>query len=188
MNGVAAARGRGRWVLVVLVLGLLTAVLGVPTWVVASGVATGEPVAVAGTVAAPQVLAVALVVLAAGAALALVGRGGRWAVVLVLAAGGGLVAATAAGVVLDPAAAAADAVAESTGLTGIVGVPRTTAWPWLTGAAGVALVLCAVALARSGRSWPDSTRRHERVPDVRSDWDALSQGLDPSEPDDGTLD
>lgn len=184
----ARGRGRGRWVLVILALGLVTAGLSAPTWVVATGVSGGAPVAVPGTVAAPQVLAVALMVLAAAAALALVGRGGRWVVAFVLVAGGALVVVTAVGVLLDPADAAADAVAASTGLTGLSGVPETSLWPWFTVVVGAALVACGAALARIGRSWPATTRRHERGPDVRSDWDALSQGRDPSEPPDGALD
>ncbi|MBU4213878.1 MAG: Trp biosynthesis-associated membrane protein [Actinobacteria bacterium] len=174
--------------LVVLALGLVTAGLSAPTWVVATGVSASAPVAVTGTTAAPQVLAVALMVLAAGAALALVGRAGRWVVVLVLAAGGALVAVTAVGVLVDPAGAAADAVARSTGLTGLAGAPRTSVWPWLTAVAGAGLVVCGAGLARAGRRWPATTRRHEREPDERSDWDALSQGRDPSDPHDGALD
>lgn len=180
------AAGRGRWVLVVLVLGLVTAALGVPTWVHATGVSAigaDTPVQVAGTTAAPQVLAVALVVLAAGAALALVGRVGRWAVVAVLVAGGALVVAAAVGVLVDPARAAGDAVTASTGLTGLAGRPSPTPWPWLAATGGLLLVVCGAVLARASRSWPGSSRRHERAvaPDERSDWDALSRGVDPSQ-------
>jgi hypothetical protein len=168
-----------------LVLGLLVAGAAAPTWVHASGrSATGQlvEVAVGGTQAAPQVLAAALAVLAAGAALALVGRGGRWAVVVVLLGCAAIVVAGAVRALTDPAAVAASAVADRTGLAAATGSASSTPWPWVTAVLALATVAAAVWIGRARGGWSGRDRRHERpvVEDERSDWDALSHGVDPS--------
>ena len=117
-------RARRRRVAAVLVLGLVVAGAATGTWVHASSRgATGQPVevAVGGTQAAPEVLAAALAVLAAGAALALVGRAGRWVVVGVLLGCAAIVGTGAVRVLTDPAAAAAPVVAARTGLAAATG-------------------------------------------------------------------
>jgi hypothetical protein len=185
MTGPGGARPRRRWVLGLLLLGLLTALVGTPTWVHAVGLtAVGAPlpVPVSGSQAAPEVLAAALAVLAAGAALALVGRSGRWVVVVVLVGCAGIVGNGGARVLADPARVAAPAVAARTGLDALAGPPTSTAWPWLAIGCALVLLAAAVGIGLQREGWRSGDRRHDRPAgdDVRSDWDALSRGLDPS--------
>jgi uncharacterized membrane protein (TIGR02234 family) len=183
---------RGRGVLVVLLLAAAAGASAVPTWVTASGVsalAGAAAVRVSGSTAAPVVPATALVLAAAGAAIALAGRVGRWVVAAVVLAGGAALVTAAAVVLADPAAPAADAVRAQTGVDHLVGPAVATVVPWFTLTLGVITVLVAVLLARWSGTWSAPSRRHERAagsgttptPDERSDWDALTRGADPSE-------
>jgi hypothetical protein len=181
---------RGRSALAVLLLAAVVAVCALPVWVTATGVSAlaGQvPVRVHGTAAAPVVPATALVLAAAGAAIALAGRIGRWVVVAVVLAGGVAVVVGAALVISDPSAPAADAVGAQTGIDHLAGPASVTAMPWITVVVGVVGVLAGVLVARSSASWTAPSRRHEvapapsSVPDERSDWDDLTRGADPSE-------
>jgi len=187
--------GRGRAALVLLLLAGLTALVAVPTWFTTTGTTALEgevPVDVTGSQAAPALLAAAVAILAAGAAVALVGRAGRWVVALVVAACGVLVVATTLAVTGDPAAAVTPVVAEQTGVGATAGPVSTTVWPWAAVGVGVLDVLAAGWLVRTSRGWAGPSRRHEAAtaggqpaagpadPDERSDWDALSRGDDPS--------
>ena len=85
-------------------------VCAVPAWITAtteSVLGVPETIRVTGGAAASALVAAALVLLAATAAVALVGRLGRWVVVATVALAGVLVVAGAVGVLRDPAAAAA---------------------------------------------------------------------------------
>jgi len=183
---------RGRGVLVVLLLAAAAGASAAPTWVTASGVSAlaGQvAVRVPGSAAAPVVPATALVLAAAGAAVALAGRVGRWVVAAVVLSGGAALVTAAAVVLTDPAAPAADAVRAQTGVDHLVGPAVATAAPWFTVAVGVITVLVAVLVVRWSGAWSAPSRRHERAagsaatptPDERSDWDALTRGADPSE-------
>lgn len=184
---------RGRWVLLLVLAAALVAVVALPTWVVAEGSSPLESavdVGVTGAEVAPQTTAAGLVLLAAAAAVALVGRTGRWVVAVVTAGAGLLVSAAAGAVLRDPGGAVSGAVAEATGVA--VGDPAAsvTAWPVVAVVAGALVVLLGVALARAGGSWRHTSRRHERpggpapatagTVDERAAWDALSRGDDPS--------
>lgn len=192
--------GRGRAALGLLVLAALTALTALPTWFTARGAEALHgtvDVTVAGTDAAPGVLAAALVLAASGVAVALVGRLGRWVVAVVVAAAGVLVVASSLAAVRDPAAAVHEAVAQATGVGHLVGGIATSAWPWLAVAAGVLDALAGVWLVRVSRAWAGPSRRHEAAPDAaqgaraaapddtqpadgRTAWDALSRGDDPT--------
>ncbi|MBF0689325.1 MAG: Trp biosynthesis-associated membrane protein [Cellulomonas sp.] len=184
---------RGRWVLLLVLAAALVAAVALPTWVVAEGSSSLESrvsVGVTGAAVAPQTTAAGLVLLAAAAAVALVGRAGRWVVAIVTAGAGLLVAAAAVAVLADPGGAVSGAVAETTGVA--VGDPpaSVTAWPVVACVAGALVVLLGLALGRAGGSWRHTSRRHERpggpapattgAADERADWDALSRGDDPS--------
>jgi hypothetical protein len=159
--------GRGRWVLTLLLLSGLVALTALPAWIRAVGTSpvTGEvAVDVRGTVAAPGLVAAALVLLAAAGALGLVGRVGRWVVVVVVAAAGALVTASALGARSGSEAVATRAVAEATGVSSLTGSVQVAAWPWVAAALGVLVLLAAVGLARASGRWAAPSDRHERRP------------------------
>lgn len=155
---------RGRSAAVLLLLAGLTALVAVPTWLTTTGASAlrGDvAVPVPGTQAAPAVLAGAVVLLAAVAAVGLVGRAGRWVVVAVVAGAGVLVVAAALAVLADPAGTAQPVVAEQTGVGRLTGPVHVLVWPYLAVLAGALDVLGAVGLARASGTWAGPSRRHE---------------------------
>lgn len=185
---------RGRWAALLATAGALVGVVALPVWVVAEGSSALDEVVtvtVTGAQAAPQTRAAALVLLAAGAAVALVGRVGRWAVAVVTAAAGVLVAAGGATVLSDPARAVSGAVVDATGVAEGSAAASTTAGPVVALVVGLLVVLLAAALAHAPGAWDQRSRRYDRQaarddgpgdgpPDERADWDALTRGDDPS--------
>lgn len=189
-----ARSSRGRWAATVLLLAVMAGASSLPAWVRATGVSalTGDvPVAVSGSAAAPAVPATALVLAAAGGAVALAGRVGRWFVAAVVLVGGVALAAAAAAVIADPAGPALAAVADRTGVDHLTGAAAATAGPWLAVVLGALVVAAGVGLARSSAAWSAPSARHETTatsrrgertePDERPDWDALTRGADPSQ-------
>jgi hypothetical protein len=107
--------------------------------------------------------------------------------VLVLAALGAAVMTLL--VALRPVATVADAVArELARTTAPAATGSTTVWAWLGVAAALLLVAGAVVAAVSSRSWAGLSGRYERgdKPEsgprgqVRTSWDELSEGRDPT--------
>lgn len=185
--------GRRRAVGLVLVLALVTLAAGVPVWLRTAGataLAGQVPVVVTGTQAAPAVSAAALVLLAAGAAIGLVGPVGRWVVVVVVIASGLLVAASSWAVIGDPGPVAASRVAEATGVSTLAAPVTLTAAPYAVVGLGLVLVILGAWLAATSRAWSRPSARHEAaggavaatIDDDRSAWDALTRGNDPSDP------
>ena len=177
--------------LAVLVPAALALLLTTRPWVVGESrdvlsVGTTE---VTGGAAAPGV--VGLVVVTVVALLGLM-TGGRIiravsGVVLVLAAAGAT--ALTLLVVLRPVDAVSSAVAkELARTTAPDATGATTAWGWAAVVVMVALLVGALAAALSSRSWAGLSSRYERDarPDsgprgqVRSAWDELSEGGDPT--------
>ena len=177
--------------LAVLVPAALALLLTTRPWVVGESrdvlsVGTTE---VTGGAAAPGV--VGLVVVTVVALLGLM-TGGRIiravsGVVLVLAAAGAT--ALTLLVVLRPVDAVSSAVAkELARTTAPDATGATTAWGWAAVVVMVALLVGALAAALSSRSWAGLSSRYERGarPDsgprgqVRSAWDELSEGGDPT--------
>jgi hypothetical protein len=153
-------------VLGLLLLSGLVALTALPVWITATGAnALGDAVAIAvrGTVAAPGLVAAALVLLAAAGALGLVGRVGRWAVVVVVAAAGALVVASALGARPGATATAERAAADATGVSNLTGAVQVAVWPWVAAALGVLVVVAAAGLARASASWVAPTDRYERA-------------------------
>lgn len=188
-----AGSGRRRAVGLVLLLALATLAAGVPVWVRTAGataLAGQVPVVVTGTQAAPAVSASALVLLAAGAAIGLVGPVGRWVVVGVVIASGLLVAAMSGAVILDPGPVAASRVAEATGVSTLAAPVALTAAPYAVVGLGLVVVIVGAWLAATSRTWSRPSSRHEvagaaaaaPIDDDRSAWDALTRGNDPSDP------
>ena len=196
MSGPARRRGgRGRAAALLLVLAGLTALAVVPVWFTTSGSTALEgtvAITATGTDVAPGILAAAVAILAAAAAVGLVGRAGRWVVAGVVAGCGVLVIATCVSVLADPAAAVAPVVASRTGVGQLSGSVTSSVWPTVAIVVGVLDVLAAGWLVVASRTWAGPTRRYQSdaagppasgsgpPADERSDWDALSRGDDPS--------
>jgi uncharacterized membrane protein (TIGR02234 family) len=146
----------------------------------------GADVTVSGRQAAPVVVAVALVALAAAVVVATSGRVARVVGAVALVGAGVVVVAASLGVVRDPAGAVRPAVTEATGVTGASAAVDLSAWPWPAVAGGVLMALAGVVAAVAGRAWASPSRRFE-VPsssapaaDDATTWDALSRGEDPT--------
>jgi uncharacterized membrane protein (TIGR02234 family) len=147
-----------------------------------------------GAEVAPGLTAVALAVAAAAIAVVAAGRVARVVAVVAYAVCVAIAAALAVRVIADPAGVLGPVAASRVGRTGSVEtVAHVTAWPW------VALLACAVALlglvgAVVGlRRWGGPSARYDapggtasdvagpRGERVRSDWDELSAGRDPTD-------
>jgi uncharacterized membrane protein (TIGR02234 family) len=158
-------------------------------------------VSASGRMAAPVVVAVALVALAGGVALLLAGRFGRRLVGVVLVLAGAAELAAALGAVRQPGQAIADQVTRAVGRTGGAELRVTvTGWPWVAVLAGVLVVVAgALAVLRAHR-WSGPKTRYESpastvtgdeaapddgstasgTEDVARTWDELSRGEDPT--------
>lgn len=152
---------------------------------------------VGGDVAAAGLAPVALTLLAVVAALAIAGPVFR-TILGVLEAGLGLVVILlVVDVTGDPVGASASAITDATGLTGsdalqgLVAGIETSAWPWVALVLGALVILIGGATAATARRWPVSGRKYTRTrtapadggaPDAVEEWDALTDGDDPTAP------
>jgi len=157
----------------------------------------GKPCPVSGQVAGGALSALALASLALIAALAIAGRFFRVVLGILLAALGMCVIAVSAFALGNPVVAATSAITKATGVAGTQSVAKLvtattiTAWPVVAIVLGVLLTLLGLAIAPTARSWPDSGRKYTRSrlespdPDTQdpiAEWDALSEGDDPTRP------
>lgn len=181
-------RLRGSFLLALLALNSLVVLAWSQAWL--SARAEGASIPVPGQSAGGAELPLALTGLALAAALALAGPVFRLVLGVLQALLGLCVAIAAALVLFDPAAASATQVATVTGLSGTgAGITATpTAWPGIALALGALLVLLGIGIAATGSRWPRTTSRFERSRVARADstsdpireWDALSEGEDPT--------
>jgi len=161
-------------------------VAAAPAWVRATGSTALDAhvaIAISGTRSSTAIGAAALVLLAAGGALSLVGRVGRWVVVVVVVAAGVLVTASALAVIADPVPVATAVAAEQTGAGALSGPVRLTVFPYVAAVIGVAVVAVGAFVARASGGWSTSSRHDvaAAVPDDdHSAWDALTRGDDPT--------
>ena len=150
---------------------------------------------VGGDVAAAALPPLAFASFALVLALAIAGPVFRVILGILEALLGVTVVVTSVSALTDPIAAAAPALTEHTGVTGIdslhalVREATVTGWPTLAIIGGVLMVALGVAIAATGRHWPTSGRKYSRseAQAVRStspvdEWDALSEGDDPTQP------
>ena len=155
----------------------------------------GKPFPVSGQVAGSALSALALASLALIAALAIAGRFFRVVLGILLALLGVCVIAVSAFAIGNPVVAATSAITKATGVAGVQSVAKLvtatsmTAWPVVAIVLGVLLTLLGLAIAPTARSWPDSGRKYSRsrltvpdteTPDPVQEWDALSEGDDPT--------
>lgn len=147
-----------------------------------------QQVSVLGADAAPAVLALALMAIAASLATSLSSAWVRFLTGPVLLLGGGGAAVAALGVVRDPAGAAGSAVTSSTGVLGAAVEAQTTMWPLLTLVPALAVLGIGLLVLLAGGGWPRRTRYRSAAVRTTADpaedpaaaWDALSRGDDPS--------
>ncbi len=164
--GGRAGRSAGRREAIGAVLGLalVALVAGLPVWLRTAGTTALQgdvAVTVTGSEAAPGVPAAALVLLAAGLAIGLAGRIGRWVVVATVLLAGVLLTASALAVVTDPAPVARTAAAEATGVQTLAAPVSLTPWPWVATGVGVLVVLVSGWLAVTSRRWARPSVRHD---------------------------
>ncbi|ASK66962.1 hypothetical protein CFK39_15390 [Brachybacterium avium] len=161
------------------------------TWIDATApdlTGTLQQVDVLGADAAPAVLALSLVAIAASLATSLSSSWLRFLTgpVLLLTGAGAMLAAFA--VVREPAAAAGSAVTSATGVVGSALGAETTAWPLLALAPSLAVLAVGVLVLLAGGTWPRRDRYRSAAVTTAADpaddpaaaWDALTRGEDPS--------
>ncbi|WP_231495906.1 Trp biosynthesis-associated membrane protein [Cellulomonas sp. HZM] len=177
-----------------LVLAAAVGLVCLPVWTSVAAPTVLDPslrVDVHGGAAVPGAPASALVLLACAAALALVGRAGRWVVGAVVVVAGVVIAWASLDVVRHPAGGAMErALVDATGVPHVAGAVDVQPWPYVAVALGVLVAAAGVWVVVVSRRWPGPTRRHEgttgdapgagAVTDERSAWDALSRGDDPT--------
>lgn len=151
-------------VMTLLLLGGLSLLAAVPTWLSTTASTALDPsvdVAVSGTTAAPGVSAAALVVVAAALSLGLVGRVARWVSLAVVALGGVVIGGSALSFVLSPDAAARSGVADATGVATSGSDVHLSVAPYLTVVLGAAVLLVALWAVVTPVDWGRRSRRYD---------------------------
>ncbi|WP_168627296.1 Trp biosynthesis-associated membrane protein [Cryobacterium sp. BB307] len=163
-----------------------------PWFMVELGAVTAEPVPAGGDVAGPALPALALAGLALVAAMAIAGTLFRVVLAAVQTAigFGGVIVASAA--IANPVGAVSRLVTDLTGVSGesslreLVTAISPTPWPWLAMVSAALLAALGILNLVTTRRWPGASRKYERsapatARGAASDWDALSEGNDPTE-------
>jgi hypothetical protein len=199
-------RARRLSVVVAVLCGALGVISSTQTWLtVVLRDGAQNVLEVPGASAVPVLAPLSLAVLALGAALSIVGLAVRYVFgALALLIGGVLAWLTARVVFEHPVSAVASVVTESTGITGEAAVTKlvasigTTAWPALTLAVWIVLVVAGGFVLATAHRWSRTGRRY-RTDDTAGaaspagsrphdaagshaidDWDDLSRGEDPT--------
>lgn len=189
------------WLLAGIAIASALALFGATqVWVtldLAEGAAAFASLEVTGQQLNQSLSPIAIAALAAALALTIAGRGFRRVLgVLVSLLGVGIIA-IAVSVLTNPVAAASGGLAEATGLTGhdqlsLVTSYHATQMIVLTLVAGSLLVLFGVLVLILGGRWKSAGRKYEAdagrtaakddgEPDRISDWEAMSDGDDPTD-------
>ncbi|HEY2645182.1 MAG TPA: Trp biosynthesis-associated membrane protein [Galbitalea sp.] len=181
-------------ILVIGLLAILTLVTTTQTWWTLRLATTS--IEVAGTVAGPALTALSLCGLALAAALSIAGPVFRLILGLLQLLLAFTVVLTTSVSIAHPADQAQTLISKATGVGGqsadaaLVKSVDMTAWPWIAIVLGVFSFLAGVWLLMSFRYWPVASRKYQAVRfqpadgprDAVIDWDALSEGTDPTDP------
>ena len=162
------------------------------TWFLVT-IVDGPTLGVAGDVAAPALSTLALTCLVLTGALSIAGPFFRVVLGVLEALLGVTVVLSGALALAHPVSSSAAVVSDATGVAGaesiaaLVASVSITAWPWVATVAGSLLVLLGVAVVATATRWPGSGRKYSAVRlastekrDAVDDWDALSEGNDPT--------
>jgi hypothetical protein len=154
---------------------------------------SGVEVPVPGAVAGGALLPLALASLALVAALGLAGPFFRVVLGVLDALLGVCVVAVSVWALSDPVRASLPVLVDATGFTADeqafldeIASTVTLPWPFVGMAGGVLMILTGIAIAVTSRAWPTSGAKYSRTrletPDGTAihDWDALSEGDDPT--------
>lgn len=154
---------------------------------------SGVELPVPGSVAGGALLPLALASLALVAALALAGPFFRVVLGVLDALLGVCVVAVSVWALSDPVRASLPILIDSTGISGegtllgMVASAPATPWPFVALALGVVVILTGIAVAVTSRAWPTSGAKYSRTRAETADgtaihdWDALSDGDDPTD-------
>ena len=187
---------RTKWTLVLIVAAAGAAALlaGTQPWVSFSLAEGNVDEAVTGHAVNPALSPVAIAAIIAALVISLAGRVFRWVLSTLIVLLGVGICWGAWAMLGDPIRAVRSRVAELTGLTGSVVDAEVTAvatpWPVVTIALGALICIGGLAMLVTSRRWRTSDRRYRSTaerhpqaavePDRISDWDALSDGEDPT--------
>jgi hypothetical protein len=161
---------------------------------------TGKTLEVAGTVASPALSALALTSFALTAALAIAGPLFRLVLAVLQTLTGITIILAAINSLAEPVATSAVLISEATGVAGnesiaaLVDGIAVTGWPTLAIVSGALTALVGVVLLFTVRRWPTASRKYQAVRldqpgaprSAVGDWDALSDGADPTDNSDST--
>ncbi len=190
---------RSMTVLILLLGGVVALIGATQTWVTATGfeAAHVDLVQLSGQEASPVITAMALVSIAAGAALSIARKIGRWIIGVLAILAAVTVGWTTINVIANPLDAVALKIAETTGTTGFdeLGAQLdVSALPWLTVAGAVIVLIGGLVVLIVGPRWPvGKTKKYDvgepqqqqradrdgRLDEIDT-WDELSRGEDPT--------
>lgn len=193
-------RSKAILVSVIALAGVLALAAATQTWIeieLVEGAAAETSLSVTGQRLNPSLSPVAIAVLASALVLTIAGPVLRRAIGALVALCGGGIAFLGIAVLSDPHLEPSSAVAEATGIVGgaqyeLVSSVATTTWPSAAIACGAAAAVAGVLVLLFGGSWRAAGRRYDTrtdrgaraagdgPPDRISEWDALSDGDDPT--------
>lgn len=182
-------------VLLAIAAGIVLLAAGRAEWITGTvdGVAGPVFASAIGTDAAPGLAGLALVAMAAAVAATTSGRIARWfSVIALVAVAAGVIALSLRAVLSAADVLGSVAAAQSGGTGSLEAAASANAWPWISMAAALVLLVAAVGAAVGGRRWGALGGRYERPAGddseiggargerVDSDWDRVTRGDDPS--------
>ena len=153
----------------------------------------GPTLAIAGDVAAPALSTLALTCLVLVGALSIAGPFFRVVLGVLQVLLGATMVLSGVLALVNPAGASAASITDATGIAGAGSVADQvasiagTGWPWISTIASALIVATGVAVVVTGKTWPGTARKYGatklEAAETRTtvdDWDALSEGNDPT--------
>ena len=196
--------GKGGLIGLVVLAGAAALLASVQPWLhieLLPGVATVEELAVTGQQITPALTLIALAALATALVLTIAGRGFRRVIALLIIVLGGGLAYSGVEAIVNPLDGASGSLEGVSGIAGeaqsaLVSSVAVSAWPAVTVAVGIVLALAGVLILLFGSRWKQGGRKYESSTESKraraagtatgdriSDWEALSDGDDPTDDD-----